>query len=233
MDRWCSMVVFDMAGTTVRDEDNAVASAVRSALAEFGCEIAIEDVNPVMGMPKPLAVQTLLKQFSKDASLVARSDEVHERFQQIIVDHYRNGPDVSEIPGTSGVFRALRDAGIRVTLDTGFDRMTLDTIVERLGWGSLLDATVASDEVEHGRPAPDMTHVLMQKCGVTDPAQVCKIGDSVSDIEQGINAGCGLVAAVLCQRTRNEVGKHEGVVAVVSIEDLLPHLGLELAKANG
>lgn len=232
MERWCSMVVFDMAGTTVRDEDNAVAAAVQRALSDYGCDIALKDVDPVMGMPKPLAVRTLLEQFAKDDSLPARADEVHARFQQIVIEHYRSAPHVAEIPGTTAVFKTLRDAGIKVTLDTGFDRLTLDTIVERLGWSELLDATVASDEVASGRPAPDMIELLMQRCQVTDPASVCKVGDSISDIEEGLNANCGLVAAVLCQRTRDEVQNHNAVIGVSSIVDLIPHLGIELAGTN-
>ena len=230
MDRWCSMVVFDMAGTTVKDEDNAVASAVRQALAEFGVEIDLTDVNPVMGMPKPLAVRTLLDQFTGESS---SAQQVHKRFQDIIVAHYKEGPDVQEMPGTTEVFRALRDAGIKVTLDTGFDRLTLNTIVERLGWSELLDASVASDEVANGRPAPDMIERLMQECGVTDPCAVCKIGDSISDIEQGINADCGLVVAMLCERTRDEYAKYDGVVSVNGIEELLPFLGIEAAGVEG
>ena len=183
-------------------------------------------------MPKPLAVRTLLEKFSNNPSAVARSTEVHKRFQEIIVEHYKTASHVAEIPGTTDVFCTLRDAGILVTLDTGFDRLTLDTIVERLGWAELIDASVASDEVERGRPSPDMVRVLMQKCSVTDPAQVCKVGDSVSDIEEGLNADCGLVAAVLCDRTRDEYTKHAGVIGINGIEDLLPHLGLELAGTD-
>lgn len=230
MDSWCSMVVFDMAGTTVLDTDNAVAKAVQRALAEAGCKIALADVNPVMGMPKPLAIRSLLEQFGNPQQAVPA--QVHARFQDIIVEHYRTDPGVAEMPGVSVLFRALREHGIKVTLDTGFDRLTLDTIVERLGWQGLVDASVASDEVQHGRPAPDMIHALMQRLGEADPTRVCKIGDSVSDLEQGLAAGCGLVAAVLCERTAGCWQRYEGVVAVDSIIELPGLLGLELAGAG-
>lgn len=231
MDSRCSMVVFDMAGTTVRDEDNAVAGTVQKALAEFGCPIELTDVDPVMGMPKPLAVRHLLEQFAPPGKATdERVQAAHARFQEIIVAHYRDGENITEIDGASDIFRILRENDIKVTLDTGFDRRTLDTIVNRLGWADLLDATVASDEVENGRPAPDMIRVLMDRCGVSDPASVCKVGDSVSDIEQGVNAGCGLVAAVLCERTRDAWQSHTGVIAIERLEDLLPHLGIEVAE---
>jgi hypothetical protein len=56
------MVVFDVAGTTVVDFDNAVASKLVEAPAACGVNIAPEEVNPLMGVPKPLAVRTLLEQ---------------------------------------------------------------------------------------------------------------------------------------------------------------------------
>lgn len=233
MERWCSVVVFDMAGTTVRDEDNAVASAVQRALAESGCAIDLVDVNPVMGMPKPLAIGELLKAFgAPEDATPANIERTHERFQEIIVAHYRDAAHVEEMPGASELFRTLCEHGIKVTLDTGFDRRTLDTIVERLGWAELLDATVASDEVAHGRPAPDMIKVLMERTGVNDPSCVCKIGDSVSDLEQGVSAGCGLVVAMRCERTRDVYGSYEGVVAIDRLEELLPYLGIEYAGAE-
>ena len=46
------LVVFDMAGTTVNDED-AVNRCVRDALGAAGLAVSPADVNRVMGLPKP------------------------------------------------------------------------------------------------------------------------------------------------------------------------------------
>jgi phosphoglycolate phosphatase-like HAD superfamily hydrolase len=37
---------------------------------------------------------------------------------------------------------------------------------------------------------------LMKSLGVTDAARVAKVGDTLADLEEGINAGCGLVIGV-------------------------------------
>ena len=50
------LVVFDMAGTTVNDDDG-VNRSVRAALAEVGLAVTPEAVNEVMGIPKPLALR--------------------------------------------------------------------------------------------------------------------------------------------------------------------------------
>ena len=55
----------------------------------------------------------------------------------------------------------------KVALDTGFTRAIADVILARLGWDStVVDASVASDEVERGRPYPDLIYRAMASTGV-------------------------------------------------------------------
>jgi phosphoglycolate phosphatase-like HAD superfamily hydrolase len=60
-----------------------------------------------------------------------------------------------------------------------------------------LDAVVCADEVDTGRPAPDMIREAMARTGVTDAARVLVAGDTVLDVRAGRAAGAGLVIAVL------------------------------------
>jgi len=215
------LFVFDMAGTTVEDGADSVAHAVREALEAVGVSIGIELVNPVMGIPKPLALRTLLT----DARGIAPSEDevvaVHADFQRRMIGFYRSHPDVREVPGASDLFRTLRSRGVRVALDTGFDRLILDTIVARLGWRDLIDDSAASDEVAHGRPAPDLIRALMSRARIEDATRVAKFGDSVSDIEEGFNAGCGFVGAILNDRTRPVLHRFPGAFPLESIDRTL------------
>jgi phosphonatase-like hydrolase len=187
----CKLVVFDMAGTTVQDGEGVVNRALRTALAGYGVTVTFDDVNEVMGLPKPDAIRKLVRGHG-DISVA----KVYVDFEQAMVDHYRTSPDVAAIPGAEDVFGALRSAGIKVALDTGFARPIVDAIVERLGWAELLDATVASDEVAHGRPQKDLVLEAMARTGITDVQTVAKVGDTPSDIQEGQAAGCMWVIAV-------------------------------------
>ena len=60
----------------------------------------------------------------------------------------------------------------------------------------LIDVTVTSDEVKRGRPQPDMVFKAMQELGLKDAKRVAKVGDTPSDLEEGVNAGCGAVIGV-------------------------------------
>ena len=102
------------------------------------------------------------------------------------------------MPHAEEVLREIRAAGVKVAVDTGFSRPIADAILGRLGWaaGRFLDATVTSDEVAQGRPFPELIERAMELTGVADPAEVAKVGDTPSDLQEGTSAGCGLVIGV-------------------------------------
>lgn len=190
------LVVFDMAGTTINDEDG-VNRCVREALEAVGVTVTRDAVNHVMGIPKPIAISQLL-QDAERRDLLEKLDEIHVDFVNRMILFYRIDPSVHEIAGASETFRRLRAAGIRVGLDTGFTRDIVDVVLARLGWNDkqLVDVTVTSDEVQRGRPHPDLLLEAMHLLNLTDPRRVAKVGDTPSDLEEGTNAGCGLVVGV-------------------------------------
>ncbi len=190
------LVVFDMAGTTLYDGD-AVNASFRAALAAAGVEAAPAEVDRVMGLAKPEAIRRLLAAAGRPAG-DAEVAEIHDCFAGRMQAYYREDPSVREIPGASAAFAALRAGGIRVALNTGFSRAIAQAVLDRLGWHApaVIDADVATDEVPRGRPNPDMIRHLMARLGVTDPARVAKVGDTRADLEEGTNAGCGMVIGV-------------------------------------
>ncbi len=194
-----SLVVFDMAGTTVEDNNN-VAEVLQSALKAFGYAVTIEEVNVVMGYPKPVAIQHLLeqhagKEIAADEAYVA---EIHERFAKEMVEYYKLDEHIKEKKGATGVFRKLREKGIKVALDTGFSRDIADTIFDRLGWikGEHYDISITSDEVVNGRPHPDMIFRAMELTKTTSAQEIAKVGDTLSDLQEGNAAGCRYVIGI-------------------------------------
>lgn len=185
------LAIFDLAGTTVQDT-NTVGGCLQLALAEVDVPITVEDANSVMGIPKPVAIRELLDRSGRDGNVEA----IHNRFRELMIEAYRTAPDLAEIEGTSETFSALRERGIRVTVNTGFDRETTRVLLSRLPWEGLLDDSVTSDEVAQGRPHPDMILMLCARAGV-EPSEAIKVGDTPSDILEGQAAGVGLNVGVL------------------------------------
>ncbi|MDX1934627.1 MAG: HAD hydrolase-like protein [Capsulimonadales bacterium] len=187
-----ALVVFDMAGTTVRDGEGAVARCLVEALAADGVTVSQGRANAFMGIPKPLAIAELLGA----AGSTERVAAIHADFVRRMLAFYATDPAVGSIPGTEETFDRLRSAGVRVALDTGFSRDIADTILRRLAWEGRIDGSVTSDEVANGRPFPDLILALMERFGISDAATVAKVGDTPADLNQGTAAGCGWVIGV-------------------------------------
>jgi phosphonatase-like hydrolase len=219
-----ALAVFDVAGTTVLDGD-AVIDAMIAALASDDVRAPRGAVTAVMGMPKPMAIRQLLGSAETDgaAMLDARVDRIYRTFVSLVKNRYRHDPLIREADGAVDVFRCLRLAGIRVALDTGFSRDVLDVLLARLGWDSdIVDCTVTSDEVEKGRPHPDMIFRAMELTGVTSRDDVAKIGDTPVDILEGQAARCGLVVGVAYGTHSRAELERFGVPVIDRLAELLP-----------
>merc|ERR1712087_912203 len=104
--------------------------------------------------------------------------------------------------------------------------------VTRLGFDKLVDAYISSYQVVEGRPYPYMIHRLMERLHIQSVNRVCKVGDSARDIEEGLNAGCGLVVGVLSGADSADALLEAGadVIAPCVVDLPLPN---RLAKENG
>jgi phosphonatase-like hydrolase len=219
------LVVFDMAGTTVNDDDS-VNRCLRASLAAAGLSVTPAQVNRVMGLPKPGAIAILIDESARRTELSAQVDAIHDDFVARSIDFYEHDPSVHEVPGAMRVFELLKRSGIKVALNTGFNRAIAQAVLDRLGWSQSLwiDATICSDEVSRGRPHPDMIQALMSRLGIVDVKRVAKVGDTPADLQEGEAAGCGLVIGVTGgTHSRRELDQypHSGLIATVA---LLPAL---------
>lgn len=181
-----ALVVFDLVGTTVRADD-AVPRAFLAALASEGVALDAAALVEVRGATKRLALDRLLPPGLDHAAAVERA---YSAFTRALHEAYR--PDtVAPVDGAVAVVHGLRQAGIRVALNTGFDRALALHLLGVLGWSTLADTVVCGDEVAAGRPAPDLIRTAMARTGVTDAARVANVGDTTLDLGAGAAAGVG------------------------------------------
>ena len=204
------LVMFDMAGTTVRDNDE-VLHCFAEACAQEGIHADRARLNALMGVSKLEVFQLLWReQTGPDTApdvIVQKANRTFQIFREILENYYRTH-DVAPTDGALEVFDWLHARDIKIALNTGFYRTVTNIILNKLGWlagldanyvggvGSLINFSVSSDEVPLGRPEPFMIRKAMAVFGIDDPKQVVKIGDTPVDLAEGRNAGCALSLAV-------------------------------------
>lgn len=187
-----SMVVFDMAGTTV-NEDNVVYKTLQKAINKKGFDFTLDQVLAEgAGREKLEAIQNILKRYARIADKDL-ANEIYSDFMDLLSKAYED-IDVLPQPNAEELFQILKKRNIRVILNTGYHADIAESLVKKLGWekGIEFDSLITSSDVEKNRPDPEMIDLAMDIYGVVDSKKVIKVGDSIIDIEEGQNAGCGL-----------------------------------------
>src|ERR1700722_7139154 len=102
------LVVFDIAGTTVRDNGN-VAEAFITAFKEYGYTMPVAEVKKVMGFRKMDAIALLMGKFAPDrAADEELVDRIHTRFIDKMIKFYMNDETLAPLPHAEKVFLALK-----------------------------------------------------------------------------------------------------------------------------
>lgn len=227
-----SLVVFDMAGTTVRDL-REVENCFYDAAVQSGLSASRERINDMQGLPKLEVVKTLWTEagFLDQPDFEQRVNNTYVLFCEILETHYQTH-EVLPAQGALETIQQLRQQGIKVALTTGFYRKVTNIILHRLGWDqglddtflacspeAIIDLSLTPDETQRGRPHPDMILMAMARLGVTDPAKVVNLGDTPSDLLSGQAAQVALSLGVT-----NGTHTHEALQAYPH-HALLAHTG--------
>ena len=203
------LAMFDMAGTTVNDKIGGCPLMVISMMRAFtkhGIELSPDVINKHRGKQKSEAIQTLLREVAElsPAEVERVGDGVYREFLRELESNLSR---ISEIDGTTELFRHLKSKDIHIGVGSGFPTQVVQAIVSQLGWleKGLLDYVGSAEQVGVGRPNPRMIHDAMQQLGITDGRKVVKIGDTVVDVQEGKNAGAWTVAVLTGSQTEAQL----------------------------
>lgn len=122
------------------------------------------------------------------------------------------------ISGVPAIFEQLRRAGVKIGSTTGYTRPMLDYLVSRAReQGCAPDVAICPEDVlGGGRPSPYMCYRSAIDLQAFPLSQMVKIGDTPSDVAEGLNAGMWTVGIT---RTGNEAGLTESEWSALSCSD--------------
>ncbi|MFD1768351.1 phosphonatase-like hydrolase [Sphingobacterium suaedae] len=220
-----NLVVCDMAGTTI-EEDNLVYKTLQRAIHKAGYDFSLEQVLAQgAGKEKKQAIESIISAYAGPTPQ-ERIEAIFDDFLASLDDTYRTAV-IRPQPYAEEFFARLRQRGIRVVLNTGYNRSTAEALLTKLGWtiGNTIDALVTADDVANNRPHPDMILHAMHLFGIPSGATVAKIGDSTIDIQEGKNAGCSLnIGVTTGAHTWEQLATAQPELIANSLREVLPIL---------
>ena len=217
------LVVCDMAGTIV-NEKGIIYKLIGETLNEMGCVTSKKDIERWYGRDKrEVLYNELYKGFSpsgikKLAPLVKESEILLLRKLE---ENYFKDNNIELIDDKLlDLFENWRMKNMKVVLNTGYPGEFQKKIIEKMELSGHIDDYISSSEVSKGRPYPYMIYKLMERNNIINSKYVCKIGDTVNDMLEGKNAGCGLTIGVLSGAGRIDNLLNETNIVVDKITDL-------------
>lgn len=198
-------VIFDWAGTTVDYGCFAPVQAFVESFAQVGIEVTLDEVREPMGALKRTHIERMLAMpriknlFEKKYNRPSNELDVDqllatftEKLMTELSEHTKVKPKVVE------VVNHLRKEGIKIGSTTGYTSQMLKPVAAAAKLqGYAPDTVVTPDDVGGvGRPSPLMLQKNLELLNVSKIENVLKIGDTVSDIEEGKNAGVKSIGVI-------------------------------------
>jgi HAD superfamily hydrolase (TIGR01509 family) len=179
-------IIFDLDGVLL-DSEQRWNEAKEALVREAGGTWLEKAPEVMMGMSSPEWSAYLRDDLGVQRDLDAINDDVVRRMHE----SYEDGLPL--LPGALETVRALA-ARWPLGLASSSNREIIDVFLERSGVGDLFGATVSSEQVSRGKPAPDVYVETARRLGV-DPRACVAIEDSANGLRAAHAAGMPVVAA--------------------------------------
>ena len=218
-------VILDWAGTTMDYGCYAPAVVFVEVFRRRDVPIAMEEARAPMGAHKKVHIRkiTQIERVAKAWEEVhgRRPDEedVEAMFQDFVPLQLDCLADYAElIPGTLEALEAFRARGLKIGSTTGYTGPMMEVLLEEARQrGYEPDSTVCATDVPAGRPEPWMCLQNAMNLGIYPMEAIVKVGDTLPDIEEGLNAGMWTIGLA---KTGNEIGLTEEEIAALPAEEL-------------
>lgn len=191
-------VIFDWAGTTVDYGCFAPVRAFMEVFREYGIPVTVEETRKPMGMLKWDHIKTMLLmprirgEWERvhgvswtDKDVDAMHDQFSGKLMGILHEYAEVKPYVLE------TVAQLRRRGIKVGSTTGYTDAMMHIVAPKAKEnGYEPDFWITPNSVGNmGRPYPYMIFENMKALRLPDVRGIIKVGDTISDVKEGVHAG--------------------------------------------
>ncbi len=221
-----ALVVFDLAGTLLDFGCQAPVGAFVEAFRQRGVTVSLREARGPMGLHKKDHIRAMLRMDAvaekwKAATQRDWTETDVEALYGLVTPMQVAAAKVHGdlVPQALDCFHSMKAMNLKIAVSTGYFREAAEICFEALErQGFTPDFRIGADEVPAGRPAPWMIFRCMEALNVYPPTAVVKVGDTVVDVHDGLNAGVWSLAVV---DSSSEMGLSEAEFTTVTPEDRL------------
>ncbi len=233
-------VILDWAGTAVDYGCMGPVAVFADVFKKYKVDVSMSEARKFMGLMKKDHIRGMCGLPSVTEKWIAAHgrepdesdvESMYRDTEAMMVSAIARHADI--IPGVIETVAELRKRGIKIGSSTGYTGPMMAVLVpeaEKKGYKP--DSIVCSTDVPAGRPYPWMCYRNAINLGVYPMSAIIKIGDTVADIQEGLNAG---VWTIGLSKSGNELGMTQDEVNAMDERDLkarLEDIGLRFRQTG-
>ncbi len=202
-------VIFDMDGLMI-DSERVTYEGYVAECKKLGLVMEREFYKQVLGLPLPSVFQMFYEKYGKSFPMEEVLKEVHRYMDDLF---QKDGVPVKD--GVRDFLAYLKEKGYRTVLATSSNRSRVDKILEQTNLETYFDDSICGDEIEKGKPNPDVFLKACDKVGVK-PMEAIVLEDSEAGIQAAYSAGI----PVVCVPDMKEPGENYAKMAYKIVDSL-------------
>ena len=181
-----SGIIFDMDGVLIDSERQSNEGWLWAA-GQLGVDMPMWLIDSFKGAPAELCCK-FFDDYYKGVIDYWEAKEL--RTQHVYKIRETEGIPVKK--GVKDIFEYIRNNGLKCAVATSTRRESAEKTLHEIGVWDYLDAVVYGDEVERGKPEPDIFLRAAKAIGV-NPSEAVVVEDSINGIKAGYAAGMRVV----------------------------------------
>jgi HAD superfamily hydrolase (TIGR01549 family) len=185
-----SAVIFDVDGTLI-DSVDLHARAWQETLSRFGCDTSFQLVRDQIGK----GGEQLLAVFLPKEKIERQGKQIEQERGELFKREYL--PRIKPFASLHELFDRLKADGVKIALGSSAKQDELEIYKRITGIEPFLDAGTSSDDVDKGKPEPDVFLAALDRLGSIKARDVLVVGDTPYDAEAASRAGMQTIG-LLC-----------------------------------
>lgn len=181
------IIILDFDGT-LGDTASVIIKTMHETIREMGLPTRTDaECAAMIGLRLVEIPPVLFPECNIDVDLYA------DTYRRLFDVHNKDGA-VKLYPHVIETLKALKARGLTLTIASSRGQTSLSQFVKNLGLTEIITYILGAGDVENGKPHPEAIFKTLDKYGFT-PDQAIMVGDTIFDIQMGINAGtktCGV-----------------------------------------
>ena len=201
---WIKIAILDFDGT-LGDTTALIVRTTQAAIKELGLPArSDEECASMIGLRLVEIPPVLFPGYEIDCDLYAAT------YRRLFHEFDTDGA-VKLYPNVIETLKKLDRQGIILTIASSRSRHTLIKYIENLGLDGIIRYVLGADDVKEGKPHPEGIYNTLEKFDI--PAdQAVMVGDTIFDIEMGINAGTKTCGVTYGNGSRTSLAKADWLI---------------------